>query len=163
MTARMARARARCAGAAVDAEAAGAQIDGEAGFDALALRLLARDAHVGEHLAHGVAVLAGFVQALEGDGDQADHQGHQGDDDEQLDEGEAGGAARGRPSPRNTLFFIAARALPTSARAIFDQYFNAPAVTYCLLRTSTFSPSPPGALSAPSDRISRPPLGPGLA
>ena len=68
-------------------------------------KLLARDAHVGEHLAHGVAVLAGFVQALEGDGDQADHQGHQGDDDEQLDEGEAGGAARGPAKPSKYSVF----------------------------------------------------------
>jgi hypothetical protein len=96
-------------GAAVDAEAAGAQIDGEAGFDALALRLLARDAHVGEHLAHGVAVLAGFVQALEGDGDQADHQGHQGDDDEQLDEGEAGGAAGPAKPSKYSVFHSCSR------------------------------------------------------
>ena len=81
-------------GRAFHAEGAGTRVDGKSHLGTAALRLRAGGTQVGEDGAHGVAVLRGLLQAVEGDGHQARDQGDQAEHHQQLNERKAGGTPR---------------------------------------------------------------------
>ena len=113
------------------------QVNAETHFRARRQRMLTCESYVGEHGAQHITVLSRFAHLFVRHRHKAHEQRHDGKHHQQFDQRKA------------ALTPHAALAAGCGAQGV--------------LRTSAFSPSPPGALSAPSERISMPPFGPGLA